>query len=105
MIPLFKKYVFAQFGKKRWNSAQQIAAEELLEELIKHNLIPEKERLRFSVIEEFKRQYPLHEGHKTQTVYTISHKFNVSERTVWTILKDQKYAVFFFIFTSFKIKV
>lgn len=42
---------------------------------------------RYAVIHEYKKLNEELEGHKTQTVSALAHRFNISERTVWSILK------------------
>lgn len=42
----------------------------------------------FTILEEFKKLYPEMRYHKTNTVKLLAHKFHLSERSVWAILKN-----------------
>lgn len=56
--------------------------------LIDQDLIPEKNIKYFTVLQEFDDIYPNEAFHKTRTVNTLADRFNLSERTVWGILKS-----------------
>lgn len=56
--------------------------------LIDHNLIEDSTIKRYTILKEFDTLYPQNGKHKTKTVQTLASKFNLSERSVWTILKD-----------------
>jgi hypothetical protein len=58
--------------------------------MIDKELIPVMKVRQFTVTKEFEDTYQAHNQHKTKTVYAISDKFNISERTVWNILKNNK---------------
>lgn len=56
--------------------------------LIDQDLIPATKIQRFTILREFdrlKKKNPFYQ--KTQTVNLLAHRFNISERTVWSILK------------------
>ncbi|KAA3632654.1 MAG: hypothetical protein DWQ02_14400 [Bacteroidetes bacterium] len=55
--------------------------------MIDQELIGQVAIKRYTVIQEFKEAYPLHNYHKTNTVTTLSDKFNIPSRTIWGILK------------------
>lgn len=57
--------------------------------LIDKDLIPAVAIKRFTILHEFEHLYPLKENHKTKTVHSLSDKFNIPERTIWSILKKQ----------------
>ncbi len=56
--------------------------------LIDHNLIEDSTIKRYTILKEFDTLYPKKGKHKTKTVQTLASKFNLSERSIWTILKD-----------------
>jgi len=58
--------------------------------LIDQGLIPSTKIKQFTVTKEFEETYHEHNQHKTKTVYSISDKFNIPERTIWNILKNTK---------------
>jgi hypothetical protein len=55
--------------------------------LIDQDLIPPTLIQRYAVINEYRKLNEELEGHKTMTVSALAHRFNISERTVWSILK------------------
>lgn len=58
--------------------------------LIDKDLIPTSKIRHYTVTKEFEKTFVAHEKHKTKTVYAISDKFNIPERTIWNILKKTK---------------
>ena len=58
--------------------------------LIDQDLIPQSTIRKYVVLKEFSKVYAASEGNKTAAVGIISHRFNISERTVWNILKHLK---------------
>lgn len=56
--------------------------------LIDQNLIPAVQIQRYSVQKEFEQLLLEVDCTKIQAVGTLAHRFNISERTVWTILKN-----------------
>lgn len=55
--------------------------------LIDQDLIPAAHIQRYAILKEFDKLSKEPVFHKTQTVNTLAHRFNISERTVWSILK------------------
>ncbi|MBI1227821.1 MAG: hypothetical protein GC192_21480 [Bacteroidetes bacterium] len=55
--------------------------------LIDQDLIPATLIQRYAVLREFDKLSKEPSFHKTHTVNTLAHRFNISERTVWSILK------------------
>lgn len=58
--------------------------------LIDHDLIQKVDLQRFAVLKEIGQLLAQEAANKTQVVNIISHRFNLSERTVWNILKHQQ---------------
>ncbi len=56
--------------------------------LIDQDLIPSMQIQRYAILNEFDKLSQSPEFHKTLTVNTLAHRFNISERTVWNILKN-----------------
>ncbi len=88
MESVFKKHLLQAFKEDFPEQLGVINPSIFLDYLIAHNLIDTLTIRRYSIIKEFEKEYPKHNGHKTQTVYTIANKFNLTDRTVWTVLKD-----------------
>lgn len=62
----------------------------LLSFLIDQDLISPKAIQRYTVLHEYEVLLPELQGHKTETVGALAHRFSISERTVWNILKGRK---------------
>lgn len=58
--------------------------------LIDQNLISFSHLQRYTVRQEFEYIAADRECRKTQIVDTIANRFRISERTIWSILKDKK---------------
>lgn len=84
----FKNYLLQTFRATERDDYCQEKVESFVDFLLDHNLIDTQNIKRFTILKEFDIQYPLHRFHKTKTVYTIANKYGLSERTVWTVLKD-----------------
>lgn len=80
---LLKKY---QSYCDRHNISDEI--EHLITFIIDQELISEKNIKHFTVLQEFDDIYPHEDYHKTRTVNALADRFNLSERTVWGILKN-----------------
>jgi len=63
-------------------------SEGLIVFLIDQDLIPPKNIKGYAVINEFEKIKEQKEGKKTRLVELLSDRFNLSERSVWGILKD-----------------
>ena len=57
--------------------------------LIDHRLIEESTIKRYTVLQEFTKIIG-EARHKTEAVNILSQRFNISERTIWNIMKDHK---------------
>ncbi len=84
----FKKHLLTHFEQKENLSKFCPQIETFLDFLLSHHFIEPKNIKRFTILKEFEEQYPSHQFHKTNTVYTIANKYEIAERTVWTVLKD-----------------
>lgn len=63
---------------------------QLITYLIDQDLISTTHIQRYTVLKEFEQLYPEQDRHKTQVVNTLAHRFSISERTVWSILRGMK---------------
>ena len=59
----------------------------LLTYLIDHNIISSKEIQKYTIKNEFENLYPKNEHQKTKTVIDLAGRFNLSERSVWNVLR------------------
>lgn len=55
--------------------------------LIDHQLIDTLTIKRYAILNEFDDLYKTNSYKKTQTVNDLAHRFNLSSRTIWSILK------------------
>ena len=84
----FKQYLLQTFKAKNHEYYCPIKTDTFVDFLLDHQLIDTKNIKRFTILKEFEVQYPLHGFHKTQTVLAIANKYGLSERSIWTVLKD-----------------
>lgn len=57
--------------------------------LIDHRIIETSTIKRYTILKEYSKIID-NSKHKTEAVNTLSERFNISERTVWNIIKDHK---------------
>ncbi len=84
----FKNHLLTAFERANLDEDESNKITDFLDYLLDHHLIEETNIRRYTILKEFEIQYPQHQYHKTQTVFTIANKYGISERTVWTVLKD-----------------
>ncbi|MCB0631632.1 MAG: hypothetical protein R2824_02500 [Saprospiraceae bacterium] len=58
--------------------------------LIDKDVVSPKQIKDFTVLREFQELYPTQKYRKTQTVNMIADRFNISERSVWGIIRGVK---------------
>ena len=58
--------------------------------MIDHSLIHPTTIKRYTILNEYDKLYPKNNYHKTQTVTNLAELFNISTRSVWTILKERQ---------------
>lgn len=58
--------------------------------LVDQDLIPSVSIKRYTVLQEYEHLIQKRESQKTKTVVALSDKFNIPERTVWSILNKKK---------------
>ncbi|MBK8967064.1 MAG: hypothetical protein R3D58_04780 [Saprospiraceae bacterium] len=92
----FKKHILDRFQEHlqqdyedycRRHGIDSSAGFGLLTFLIDQELIPPVQIQRYTVRREFRQAYPEQDFHKTQTVHRLADRFQISERTVWSILR------------------
>ena len=84
----FRNGLLTQYQEARTKKHQNIELDDFLKYLITHNLIEEITIKRFAILHAFDKLYPKHNYHKSNTVKVLSQEFNLSERQIWTVLKD-----------------
>lgn len=89
ILDAFESHLFQNYTNYCQRQGEQPTTDGMITFLIDNNLIPAVAIKRFTILQEFDKLYPLKENHKTKTVYALSDKFNISERTIWNILKGK----------------
>ena len=58
--------------------------------MIDQDLIATTRMQRYALLKEFETMDPNLTRHKTRTVHLLAHKFRISERTVWSALREEE---------------
>jgi len=61
----------------------------LITYLIDKQLIAGSAIRRFVIRQEYERELPKHEGRKTETIQMLANRLHLSERTVWSALRQR----------------
>lgn len=87
---MFQKYLDHDYETWCKRHGLKKSDEGLITFLIDKDLIPASIIQRYAISREFEEMCkdPLHQ--KTQAVNSLAHRFNISERTVWNILRHEK---------------
>lgn len=88
ILDRFLEYVEQNFSAYCERHGIPKTENQLVSFLIDLDLIPSVLIKRYAVLNEFERILPEQAGHKTLAVNTLADRFNISERTVWNILKQ-----------------
>lgn len=85
---LFRRHLLEEYHQ----NADSIGTVEdtLLTHLLTHNLIPNVTIRRYVILKEFDVRYRQNGHHKTKTVLQLAEDLDVSESTIWTVLKDHQ---------------
>jgi len=86
---LFQEHLLAEY--RRSANGNGTTNEPLLTYLLQHNLVPAITIRRYVILREFERRYQQNGHHKTKTVLQTATDLQVSENTVWTVLKDHRF--------------
>ncbi|MEO1261055.1 MAG: hypothetical protein AAFZ15_19800 [Bacteroidota bacterium] len=88
-------FLFRQFEKKIQQSWDQYCkahsvenrTEEFIAWLIDQQLISDTSIRRYTIISDYNNLYPDGKTKKTEVVRSLSLKYNLSERSIWTIIR------------------
>jgi len=67
----------------------EVTIDRLITYLIDKQLIADSAIRRFVIAEEYERELPKHEGRKTETIQMLANRLHLSERTVWSALRQR----------------
>jgi AraC-like DNA-binding protein len=87
LIDRFEKHLRSNYESYCERHSLERTENQMVTFLIDQDLIPPTLIQRYAVINEYRKLNEELEGHKTLTVSALAHRFNISERTVWSILK------------------
>ncbi len=91
----FEQLLVHQFSNKLRQNFQQYCEKHdvsqshqtFISYLIDKGLLKTSLIRKYTILEEFKELYPSTNFHKTQTIKLLSEKFNLSDRSIWSIIK------------------
>ena len=83
----FEEHVFENYVKYCTQHQLPCSLNGLIAYLIDFEIIPQKAIQRYTILNEFEVLYPKEQFQKTKTVVSLADRFNISERSVWSILK------------------
>lgn len=94
-MPKTRKFIMDQFQQYILDSYQEYCQKQemdmdpqgIITYIIDQDIVPSSSINRFTVLKEFEKLYPKNGNHKTLTVNQLSNRYNLSERTIWGILK------------------
>ena len=89
ILDIFQRDLMLSFRAYCKQHQYEVTTEGLITYLIDKQLIADSMIRRFVIAEEFEREFPKHAGHKTETVQTLASRFHLSERTIWSALRQR----------------
>jgi len=87
ILDKFQNYVSKNYIQYCEKHEVPINIEGVLTYLIDQQVIPNKSIQKYTILNEFKELYPKNEHQKTKTVICLANRFNISERSVWNLLR------------------
>jgi len=87
---LFRKSVVSKYEYDRAAKNEKGGTEHFLQYLINRNIVENITIRRYTILEAFDLLYPKYNYHKSNTVEALAMQFELSERQIWTILKDHR---------------
>lgn len=85
---LFKKGVVSRYEYRNTIHNEVGNIEHFLQYLIDHKIVSPITIRRYTILQAFEELYPQYNFHKSNTVKILAKEFGISERQIWTILKD-----------------
>ncbi|MDN5201347.1 hypothetical protein QQ008_08240 [Fulvivirgaceae bacterium BMA10] len=85
---LFKHHLIRNYKSYLKENKIAHSPSNLIDYLLKHNIIDITTVRRYAILHEFHILYPKNSYHKTNTVIDLAIEFDVHENSIWTILKD-----------------
>ena len=90
VIDVFSKKLQGNFQVYCQDQGLPVDFEQFTTYMIDHGLIGKNAIRQYAILEAFKELYPANEYKKTQTVEQLARRFNVSARSIWSILRKEK---------------
>ncbi len=89
ILDLFENQLFKSYEEYCKKHEMKPDHKGLITYIIDQELINPSVIQKYTVLKEFRARCPSDRGHKTQTVEALADRFNLSSRTIWSILKTQ----------------
>ena len=90
LLDKFQAHLSVEFESYCTLHGQEQTSHGLITFLIDRDLLQKVAIQQYAVLKEIEQLTEQGAGNKTQVVGIVSHRFNISERTVWNILKRQE---------------
>lgn len=91
LLDQFHKHLFHNYEAYCTLHEMPIDVDGFITYLIDHDLIQKTTIKHYTVLHEFGEHLPKQKNHKTETVNILANRFNISVRSIWSILKNGKY--------------
>lgn len=88
ILDRFQEHLHRNFKNYCERHGIEPTEDQLITFLIDQNLISGTHIQRYTILKEFEKLYPEQDHHKTHTVNALADRFSLSQRTVWSILKN-----------------
>ena len=86
---MFERDLSAKFRAYCYQHQYEVTIDRLITYLIDKGLIAEPAIRRFVIQHEFDREYPKNAQHKTKTIQLLADRLHLSERTIWSALRQR----------------
>ncbi len=90
ILDTFEEHVYFKFKKHCERHQLTFEIKSLITFLIDFEIISDKTVLYHVIVYEFEELYRQEKFQKTKTVAKLANRFNISERSIWNILKKAK---------------
>jgi len=85
----FQEHLYHEYVRYCHHQLRTPSLPGLITYLIDRDLLSKKIIKKYTIQKEFQNLYPVFKHHKTKTVLALADRFNISERSVWSSIKNQ----------------
>lgn len=86
----FQEHLYQEYVRYCRHQLRTPSLNGLITYLIDRDLLSKKIIKKYTIQKEFQHLYPQYKHHKTKTVLALADRFNISERSVWSSIKNQQ---------------